>query len=81
MKEEFETYRKIDGFIKNNLVEENPSCFNSKVSARKYKVTIELIEEPQEVIQARIQKLWDECTNMHHRDPLREEAEKYGLKL
>jgi len=78
---EFETFREFGAYEKRNLTEEEPSCFNGNVTVRKYKITAELIDESDEVIKARIQKLWDECDNHHHRSPLKAEAEKYGLEL
>jgi hypothetical protein len=80
-KREFETFRKIGSFEESNLTNHNPSCFNGRVSVRKYKVTVELIEEDDQVIRDRIQKLWDECDNYHHRNPLKLVAEKHGLEL
>lgn len=77
----FETYNEVTKYAKRQMISDNPSCFNGKVSVRKYKITIELIDEPIEVIQARIQKMWDECDNHHQWDPLKAEAKKYGLAL
>lgn len=77
----FETFREISDYTIDNLTFENPSCFNGDVRVIKYKVTIEKIEESIEVIQKRIQKLWDECDNWHHREPLRRIGKKYGLNL
>ena len=65
----FETFQEIDGYAKTQLIQSDPSCFNGMVRVRKYKVTVELVEEPIEVIQARIQKMWDECKNHHHWGP------------
>jgi hypothetical protein len=62
----FETYRNIMGnYYVSQLADKEPSAFNGIVRFRKYKVTIELIEEPQEVLAERLQKLWDECDNLH----------------
>jgi len=72
---------KIDGYTKRNLRNDAPTCFNGMVRIRKYKVTIELVDEPIEVIRTRIQKMWDECDNHHHWEPLKAEAKKYGLEL
>jgi hypothetical protein len=79
--ETFETFMKLSNYQKGNLISKEPTCFNGSVSVRKYKHTIELVEEPIEVIQARIKKLWDECDNHHHWQPLKAEAKKYGLEL
>lgn len=77
----FETFKKISSYEETNLTRNEPTCFNGMVSVRKYKVTIELIDEPTEIIQERIKKMWDENKNMHHTQPLRKEAKKYGLEL
>ena len=64
-----------------NLKSNEATCFNGNVNVRKYKVTIELIEEPNELIIERLQKLWDECDNYHHWTPLRIEAKKYNYEF
>ena len=56
-------------------------AFNGSVHVRKYKVTVEMIDEPIEVIQARIQELWDTCTNSHNWDSLKHMGERYGMTL
>lgn len=81
-KDTFETFKQIDGFAKTNVIQKEPSCFNGFVRVRKYKVTVELIDEPLDVIHARIQKLWDEGKgNHHHWEPLLAAARKHGLEL
>ena len=55
-----------------------PSCFNGMVRVVKYRITVEEVEEPIEVIHERLQKLWDESTNWHNRMPLEMAAKKYG---
>lgn len=77
----FETFREIDDFAIINLTHKKPSCFNGIVRVIKYRITIEKIDEPIEIIKDRIQDLWDNCDNMHHRTPLTKTAKKYGLKL
>ena len=57
-----------------------PSLINY-VSIRKYRVTIELIDETDEVIHERIRLLWRRCDNYKHWYPLRAEAARYGLVL
>jgi hypothetical protein len=61
--------------------QDEPSSFNGIVSVRRYRITIELVDEPDEVIAARIQKLWDKCANHHHWESLRAEAKRVGLVL
>ena len=62
-------------------VEKEPSCFNSVVSVRRYRVTIEEIDEPREVIAARVLQLIHDCDNLHHYDPLKVAASKYDLDV
>lgn len=79
---EFETYRKLDAaYSIGDMKQDNPTCFNGMVRVKKYRVTIEEINEPIEVIQKRLQKLWDKSNNWHNWDPLQAEAKKYGLEL
>lgn len=44
-------------------------------------ITVELVEEPIEVIRERILKLWRECDNWHHWDLLKSAAAESGLVL
>ena len=76
-----ETFRDPRGYWLSQMKQSEPSSFNGRVEVRKFRVTVELIDEPEEVIRTRIQKLWDECDNHHHWQPLKKEAEKYGLEL
>ena len=61
-----------------NCISDKPSSFNSNVQVRKYKITVEMIEEPIEIIQERIINLWEECDNHHHWKPLKAMAERYN---
>ncbi len=58
-----------------------PDCFNGIVSVRKYRITVEEIPEPVEVIRDRIRMLWRRVSNTHHWDPLREAAKDVGIEL
>jgi hypothetical protein len=78
---EFETFRKLIGYSLYDLEQKEPSCFNGDVRVRKYKVTIELIDEPKEVLYERLLNLWETCDNYRHKDPLRAEANKLGFEL
>jgi hypothetical protein len=75
-----ETFRKIGDYELNGYSFNNnkPSCFNGNVSFKKYRVTIEIIDEPVEVYQERLEKLWVECDNFHHWTPLDEAAAEIG---
>ena len=77
----FDTFRKISLYEQNNLQSEEPSCFNGNVNIHKYKVIIEPIDEPNEVLSERLQKLWDECDNHHNWEPLKNMALKIGYEL
>lgn len=77
----FETFRIIGDYQIRDLTSNEPSCFNGDVKIRKYKITIEEVEEPIEVLQQRLQKLWDECDNMHHWQPLQHAAKRLGYTL
>ena len=78
---EFETFRPIDQFGQRGLQSEQPSCFNGRVSIRKYRVVVEVIDEPDEIMIARLRKLWIECDNMHQWQPLRAAAKRLGVEL
>jgi hypothetical protein len=78
---EFETFRDFGNYEVSNMTSKEPSCQNGNVRIVKYKVTIELIEEPFEVIAERLQKLWDECDNWHHVSSLTSYAKKIGYEL
>lgn len=58
-----------------------PGVQNGVASVRRYRISVELIEEPIEDIRNRIRKLWLQSDNMHDRDPLMLEARRYGLNL
>jgi hypothetical protein len=77
----FETFRNIGLYEITNLKRDYPTCFNGQVSVLKYKITVEQIEEPNEVYVERLNKLWAECDNSHHWTPLRLLARKYGAEL
>ncbi len=76
---EFETFRDVRGFYDvRNMTSENATCFNGNVSVRKFRIRIELVDEPVEVIGERLEKLWVECDNHHHRAPLEAKAAAIG---
>lgn len=77
----FETFKKIDNYQINTLSRNNPTCFNGNVSIIKYKITIEKIEESDEIYIERITKLWENCDNFHHFNSLKSVAERFGLEL
>jgi hypothetical protein len=78
---EFETFLPLSGYARNNMTVSEPSSFNGNCRFRKYRVTVEEIEEPKEVLAARLQKLWDECKNSHQWDCISDAAGEIGYKL
>lgn len=78
---QIETFRDISGYQIRQLVHDEPSCFNGIVSIKRYRITVEEIEEPAEVLQARVQALWDECDNHHNWQPLKSVAAGLGYEL
>lgn len=77
----FETFRTIGRYEQSNLTRTEPSCFNQSVEIKKYRVTVEEIDEPKEVLEARLRKLWSETKNHHDWQPLQNAAEKLGITL
>ena len=77
----FETFKEIGSYEIRTLKDDAPYCFNGIVAVRRYRVTIEEIEEPNEVIQERLQKLWDKSKNHHDWGHLQAVARRYGLDL
>ena len=74
----FETYQ--PRLVEPNNVK-NPSCFNGMVMIRRYKVTVEEIEEPKEVLLDRLRDLYKDKANGHlmNRRAMREECRKLGF--
>lgn len=70
------------------MTQKEPSCFNGVVRVKKYRITIEEIDEPIEVVTTRLEKLWVESDNHHDYKPLQKVAKelnyefvnKYGSK-
>ncbi len=78
---QFDTFRGVGSYEKSNMLQQEPSCWNGNVRVRKYRITVELIDEPEEVIQARIQKLWDECTNHYNWAAIKSAAALEGVNV
>lgn len=58
-----------------------PQVGNGRVSVERFRITIEKVDEPPEVIHERIRKLWRTTKNYHHYDPLKRAAAQFGLDL
>jgi len=78
---EFLTFREIGQLEISNLTQNNPSSFNSCVKIRKYKVIIEEIIEPREVLCYRLEELWINEHNHHNYQALKNEAEQLRYKF
>jgi hypothetical protein len=74
MKKEFITFQEPHDI----RIENEPSSFNGFVRVEKYKVTIEKLDEPKQVICERLEKLWIEEKNYHHWTPLENKAKELG---
>lgn len=77
----FETFRNLSGYGISQLKIETPTCFNGKVSIRKYRITIEEVEEPKEALIGRVQQLVSDCDNYHSWTPLMDAAAQLGVTL
>lgn len=77
----YETFCEIDTFDIGRSTQSEPSCFNGIVRVTRYRVTVEKIEEPREVIEGRLVKLWRSTDNYHHVEPLRRAAARFGVEL
>lgn len=77
----FETFKEFGSYDVHSLTNNEPSCWNSAVHIKKYRVTIEPIEEPKEVYVERLTKLWRENNNHHHWHPLKGVANEFGIIL
>lgn len=82
-KQIIETFREVDNHELWRLKQEKPSLFNGICRVTKYRVTVEEVEEPDEVIKARILKLWEDKNPMGSMDrrAIRAAAKKYGVEL
>lgn len=79
--EAFETFKEISDYDRRQMTAAQPSCFNHIVRFKRYRITIEEVEEPKEVLIERLQKMWDECDNHHHWTPLENAAKSIGYKF
>jgi len=73
-----ETFYQVGDYELGRMKTLQPSCFNGVVSFRKYKVTVEIIDEPTGLLEERLEKLWCESDNHHHYLPLKNAAASIG---
>lgn len=76
-----ETFRPPGNWELNEWQKSEPSAFNGEVRFKKYRITIDEIEEPVEILQNRLEKLWLECDNIHHWEPLKKAAASIGYNF
>lgn len=76
-----ETFRPFDRIEQDRMRDDAPSCMNGSVRVRRYRITVEPVEEPPEVVHQRLQELWEKETNHHQRIPLLREAARLGYVL
>lgn len=81
IKKEFTTFKEIDKFEEDRLTQTIPTCFNCLVRVKRFKVTVEEIIEAPEILQARLQRLWDHSNNYYDSAALESTALKLGYKL
>lgn len=76
-----ETFRNVGSYELIQLTQNNPSCTNGQVRVMKFRVTVEPIYEPNEIIAERLQELWDNSDNHHEYYPLKQYAKSIGYEL
>lgn len=76
-----ETFRRLGSWEIGEFTFSEPSVINGGVNVLRYRVTVEVIDEPIEVIHERLRKLWRECDNHHEWRPLEKAAAKHALIL
>lgn len=81
VRREFVTFRNVDTYAIGQMTQDAPSSFNGMARVRRYRVTVELLDEPIETIRARIVDLWERCNNHHQWGGIEAEAARYGLDL
>ena len=79
--ESFETFKKLGPYERTSLLQKDPSRGSKSVRVVKYKVTVEKIDEPLDVIRARIRKLWEERDDWQDPSSLLAAAKDYNIVL
>jgi hypothetical protein len=80
-KEEFETFKNINNIPLYHMCQDKPTCFNGTVSIRRYRVLIQEIMEPREVLQERLQALWETERNYLSIESMQAYAAELGMTL
>jgi hypothetical protein len=76
----FETFQWLGSWQESRLRQDEPYVWNGVVGVRKYRITIEPVDEPIEVLRQRVQALWDKCDNHHNWEPLQRAAASLGME-
>ena len=77
----FETFQQPDCFLLRGLERPVPDVFNGQVHVRRWRVTVEPVEESDGEIYAWLLDLWERSCNMHEWEPLRAAAKALGREL
>jgi len=79
IKHQFETFLEIGPWQVSQLTRTTPSAMNHHVMVRRYRVTVEEIDEPDEIIRDRIRELCWDCVNHNEWGALQAMAREYGM--
>lgn len=79
---EFQAFNRPDCYYLRELaMDREPRCFNGIVYFRQCRVVAEVIEEPTDILYARLLKLWHGSDNFHDTGPLKAAAASIGREL
>lgn len=81
--EEIITFRKpkLNDYSDKSGVNVKPTSFNGMVNIERYKITIEKLDEPKEIICERLEYLWTHESNFHQYEPLKEKAKELNYEF
>lgn len=75
-----ETYGEPASYTIDRMTSSEPWAGNGYVQIERYRITVERIEEPREVLIERLRMLWRTSEPNHHSwDPMRAKARELGL--
>lgn len=80
-KKTFETFGEVNSGAIESLTRKAPNVWNGQVNIKRYKITIEEIEEPKELLRERLIALLNQKTHISHPSSIRAEARKLGIEL
>ena len=78
---EIETFRPLMRWGLNDLTQAVPSCWNGEVRVKRWRITVEEIVDPPEVLAERILTMLREETNHRRRTALLSEASRLGIDV